>query len=481
MSLFQSFPILVPGAEKSSNVVKVVSPYDLSEIGEVETGGSDVVDLALRNAEQVFADRSQWLSGEKRIAVLERLVTLIEERQDAIAVEAAREGGKPLVDSRVEVARAIDGIKYTICALRTESGVEIPMGLTKSSENRIAFTTKEPIGVVVAVSAFNHPVNLIVHQIIPAIALGCPVIVKPATDTPLSCMTLVQLVREAGLPEKWCQGIVTSDRDSATKLVCDPRVAFFSFIGSGEVGWSLKSQLAPGTRCALEHGGVAPVVIAKDADLEDALPLLTKGGFYHAGQVCVSVQRIYAHKSIAASLAERLSENAQKLHVGDPTKEDTEVGPLIRPKEVTRVESWVNQAIEEGATLLCGGKKLNDTCYQPTVLLDPSDESLVSTGEVFGPVVCVYSFEDIDDAISRANSLPFSFQAAVFTSSIDTAMYVQSRISAATVMVNDHTAFRVDWMPFAGHKQSGYGTGGIPFTMEDMCSEKLIVIRSKAL
>ncbi len=400
---------------------------------------------------------------------------------DETLLEAAREGGKPLIDSRVEVVRAIDSVELCIETLRTDSGSVIPMRINAASAGRLAVTRHEPIGVVVAVSAFNHPLNLIAHQVGPAVASGCPVIVKPAGDTPLSCMRFVQILREAGLPEEWCQPLVTANREVAEALVTDERVAFFSFIGSAQVGWGLRSRLAPGTRAALEHGGPAPVILAADADLDVAVPSILKGGFYHAGQVCVSVQRVFAHESIARDVAERLAEGASKLVVGDPTDPATEVGPLIRPREVTRVAEWVDEAREKGAEVLSGGEALSGTCYKPTVLLDPPDDARVSREEIFGPVVCVFSFSDADDAVRRANALPFAFQASVFTRDLDTAMRVYARLDASAVMVNDHTAFRVDWMPFAGLRRSGLGVGGIPYTMEEMQIEKMIVIRSPEL
>jgi len=314
-----------------------------------------------------------------------------------------------------------------------------------------------------------------VHQVGPALAAGCPSIVKPAGDTPLSCLRFVEILYEAGLPREWCQPLVIGDSALATRLVSDQRVGFFSFIGSGRVGWMLRSKLAPGTRCALEHGGAAPAIVAADADLDDAVPKLVKGGFYHAGQVCVSVQRIFAHRSIAETLARRIAQQAIGLKVGDPTSDRTEVGPLIRKQEVARVEAWVREAVDGGAVLVCGGKRLSDSCYEPTVLLEPPGHSKVSTEEVFGPVVCVYAYDDLDEAIGRANALPVAFQAAVFTRDQATAMHAYARLDASAVMVNDHTAFRVDWMPFAGLRESGLGVGGIPYTFRDMQIEKMFV------
>ena len=402
-------------------------------------------------------------------------------KAEYLAVESAREGGKPLMDSRHEVARAIDGVKLCVEALRNQSGTEIPMGISRSSVQRLAFTSHEPIGVVVAVSAFNHPLNLIVHQVGPAIAAGCPVVVKPSEDTPLSCMRFIKILREAGLPDEWCQPVVTEGRETSQALVTDKRVGFFSFIGSASVGWMLRSKLAPGTRCGLEHGGVAPVIVAKDADIATALPALAKGAFYHAGQVCVSVQRIFVHESIAKKLANGLAREAKAMKVGDPTKATTDVGPLIRPGEVDRVDEWVQEAKAGGAKVLSGGKRLSKTCYPPTVLYDPPAKARVSTNEVFGPVVCVYPYRNIDQAIKRANSLDVSFQAAVFTGDLDTAAHCYRQLDASAVMVNDHTAFRVDWMPFAGLRHSGHGVGGIHHTMHEMQIEKMMVLKSSAL
>ncbi len=474
------FKLLVPGASANGKV-DVVAPFDGAHIASIETGGSDAVEIALATADALYRDRKNWLTAETRINILDKTAEIMQSRFEELAVEAAREGGKPLIDSRVEVARAIDGVKNCIEVLRTEHGEEIPMQKNAASMNRLAFTTLEPIGVVVAVSAFNHPLNLAIHQVCPAVAAGCPVIIKPAEDTPLSCMRLLQILHEAGLPPGWAQGIVTDGHESAEALVSDRRVGFFSFIGSARVGWMLRSKLAPGARCALEHGGVAPVIVAADADLDDTIPLLAKAGFYHAGQVCVSVQRVYAHRSIARQLAEKIAEAGNNMKVGDPTLADTDVGPLIRHNETDRIHQWVSEAIEQGAECLSGGNKITDSTYQPTVLFNAPDDATISRNEIFGPVIQVYEFDDIDDAIARANSLEVSFQAAVFSTNINTCLHAFRQLNGSAIMVNDHTAFRVDWMPFAGLKVSGHGVGGIPHTFRDMQIEKMMVMRSAAL
>lgn len=456
--------------------LEVVNPFNLNPIGELPADPWEVVDGYLAKADALYRNRSGWMKPHERAAILHRAMEIMVERKEHLAFQIADEGGKPLMDARVEVDRAINGMELCIHEMGSMKGTEIPMGLSPAGDGRIAWTTREPIGVVVAISAFNHPLNLIVHQVAPAVATGCPVIVKPSGDTPLSCFEFVSILHEAGLPEDWCRA-TCAPRDAAEKMVTDPRVAFFSFIGSAGVGWSLRSKLAPGTRCALEHGGAAPVIVDATADIDAAVPSLTKGGFYHSGQVCVSVQRVFVHSSIIGELSEKLTKSVKALKVGNATDETVECGPLIRPREVDRVAEWVEEARAGGATVLCGGEKLSDTTYAPTLLLNPSVDATISRKEVFGPVVCLYSYDDVDDAIAQANSLEVAFQAAVYTNDLKSAMHTYQNIDASAVMVNDHSAFRTDWMPFAGLRSSGHGVGGIPYTMHEMTHEKMIVIK----
>ena len=433
-------------------------------------------------AYSLFRGRAGWLSIPERVDVLGKAAAIMESQVEELTLLAASEGGKPYADSKVEVIRAIDGVHLCIENLRGHAGSVIPIGTTQCDSRALGDSRrKKPVGVVVAVSAFNHPLNLIVHQVGPAVATGCPVVVKPAADTPLSCLRFVEILHEAGLPKAWCQAIVTDDRETAEKLVTDPRVGFFSFIGSARVGWMLRSKLAPGARCALEHGGAAPVILAPPYDVNSILPSVAKGGFYHAGQVCVSVQRVFLPATDAESFANKLADIAGKLVVGPPEDAATEVGPLIRTGEVDRVAEWVDEAVAAGASLLCGGKKISDTCYEPTVLLNPPADARVSSLEIFGPVVCVYGYEDVDAAVAQANALPVAFQAAVYSQDIDVAMRLYKALDASAVMINDHSAFRDDAMPFAGLRESGLGVGGIPYTMEDMQVDKMLVIKSESL
>ncbi|MGB5325061.1 MAG: aldehyde dehydrogenase family protein [Pseudomonadales bacterium] len=473
----EEFGLMLAGPATLVGELDVVNPFTGDIIARVDQCGTAHIEAALALAHQTFKRRSGWLTVQERAAILRRAANIVQSRHEALAAGAASEGGKPLIDSRVEVTRAVEGLNMCAEHIGQHSGDVVPLKHDNAATRRIGFTQREPIGVVVAVSAFNHPLNLIVHQVGAAVAAGCPVIVKPAHDTPLSCMRLVQILREAGLPEAWCQVAIPESIELATQLVSDPRVAFFSFIGSAKVGWMLRSKLAPGTRCALEHGGVAPVIIDRDADLERALPAILKGGFYHAGQVCVSVQRVYLPAGMLDKFARQLAEGAQQLKVGDPLDDSVEVGPLIRAAEVERVHSWIGEAVEQGAKLLCGGKPLENNCYAATVLVNPPADAKVSTQEIFGPLVCLYSYDDVQQAIESANALDVAFQAAVFSQDVDRAFALAGRLDAATVMINDHTAFRQDNMPFAGLRHSGLGVGGIGHTIDDMQIEKLMVLK----
>jgi len=467
------------------NSIDVNNPFDQSLIKSLPISSSAQLESAISKAHDLVENRDNWLPAHQRVEILERVISIMSEQIEELTQLAASEGGKPYIDSKVEVLRAINGVKLAIEHIPQIKGEQIPMGHTASSANRIAYTQREPIGVVASVSAFNHPLNLIVHQTIPALAVGCPVLIKPAALTPLSCFRFVEILSEAGLPDGWCTALLTSREDSE-KMVCDERVNFFSFIGSAKVGWMLQSKLSPGTRSALEHGGAAPVIIDQSMfdstdDTNNMLESLTKGGFYHAGQVCVSVQRVYVHESHAEDFAQALADKADKLIVGDQLDPNTEVGPLITTKEADRVANWVEQAKQSGGKILCGGKRISDSCYAPTVILNPAENADVSQLEIFGPVVCVYSYSDKSEAIDRANGLPFAFQASVFTKLLDDALDTSNRLNATAVMINDHTAFRVDWMPFGGRDSSGIGMGGIQYSMHEMTRDKMLVIKSNVL
>jgi acyl-CoA reductase-like NAD-dependent aldehyde dehydrogenase len=469
-----SAPLRTPNLEIA--MIEVVQAFDREPIAQLQSDDRAAMERKLAVATRLFKDRKAWLKPWQRIEVLHKLAALMQARRDQFALTIAREGGKPYTDALVETDRAIDGVRNAAEALRTRAGQEIPMGPTPASDGRRAWTIQEPIGVVAAISAFNHPLNLVVHQVAPAIATGCPVVVKPAAPTPLSCIEFVKLVQEAGLPEGWVQVFLPEDIALAEAFATDPRVGFLSFIGSARVGWHLRSKLAPGTRCALEHGGAAPVIVDRSADLDRIIEPIVKGGYYHAGQVCVSVQRIYVHADLQDEFIERFAARVEKLKVGDPVLKETEVGPLITPAESDRVQRWIDEATASGARLV-GGGRINASTLVPSILIDPPRDAKVSSLEAFGPVTCVFPFRTLDEAIEQANSLPVAFQSSIFTRDLESALDAAERLDASAVMINDHTAFRVDWMPFAGRHVSGYGVGGIPYTMHEMSAEKMVVFR----
>lgn len=450
--------------------------------------GQPIANVGFMNEAQAFENLETlvrtWREGRvpkvrERMAILRECAERLKKNREPFADLIAWEGGKPLKDARVEVDRAIGSIAWAAEEAGRLAGHEIPMRATAAAAGHVAFTTPEPIGVVLAISAFNHPLNLIAHQIAPAIAAGCPVMVKPASATPLSCLHLLDLLYESGLSPEMALPLI-ADSSVAEKVAESPDVAFLSFIGSHAVGWHLRSILAPGARLALEHGGVAPVMVDESADLKEAVALLVRGAFYHSGQVCVSVQRVYVHETVFEKFSEAFLAAVKNLKVGDPRLDSTDCGPIIRERDLERIEKRVQAAVENGAVLLTGGRRVSDTTYEPTILVDPKIDDSVMTEEIFGPVVCLRRFSDFDTAIEEINSVKWSFQSAIFTRDMDRAMIFAKRVHASAVMINESTTFRVDWMPFRGDGPSGFGTGGIPFTMRDLVKEKMIVVKSPA-
>ena len=467
----------IPGLRaKSPEILPVTSPYSGETVAEVALVDAAGMNRALDVATQAHAAHPHGLPAYERGAILRRLAALVTDHHEDLAMLIAREGGKPLVDARIEVTRAANTVALSAEEATRIGGEEIPMQGTPAAMGRLAFTIKEPIGVIAAVSAFNHPVNLIAHQVAPAVAAGCPVLIKPSPDTALSCMVFMELLREAGLPPEWGMA-VPSTNEVAERLVTSDRIGFFSFVGSAKVGWFLRSKLAPGVRCTLEHGGAAPVILDQGADLDRAIPALLKGGYYHAGQVCVSVQRVFAHVSMRDEVVQRLTEGAAALTVGDATLPETDVGPLIRQREVDRIHEWVEAGKAAGAAVTTGAEPLDHQCYAPTVLTDAPADTPVMTEEIFGPVVVVNSFESLHDAIARVNEVRWSFQAAIFTHDVDRAFVAARGLKGAAVLINDHSAFRVDWMPFAGRGPSGLGVGGVKYGIRDYTEEKMIVVK----
>jgi acyl-CoA reductase-like NAD-dependent aldehyde dehydrogenase len=456
----------------------VCAPWDLMPIAMVgwmtEAQAFENLDTLCRT----FAEQKQPKTHE-RIAILKRAARRLEDRHEQFSDLIAWEGGKPLKDARAEVTRAISSLEYAAEEAERLNGTELPMRATKAASGRIAFTYPEPIGVVLAISAFNHPLNLIIHQVAPAIAVGCPVMIKPASETPLSCLHFLEILYEAGLPPEMCLPLVC-ENEVSEKLARSSKIGFLTFIGSAKVGWHLRSVLAPGTRFSLEHGGSAPVLVDASADLELVIPTLIKGGYYHAGQVCVSVQRIFVHEDVRTEFQAKFVAAVKALQTGNPRLLATDCGPIIRRRDLDRIDDWVSAAVKGGAELLTGGDRIGETCFEPTVLANAKDADQVMKDEIFGPVVCLQTFREISEGVAKANSVDWRFQSAVFSNDLERALQAVRLLRASAVMVNDATTFRVDWMPFRGDGPSGFGTGGIPYSMRDLVSEKLVVIKSPA-
>jgi acyl-CoA reductase-like NAD-dependent aldehyde dehydrogenase len=455
----------------------VYSPNDGSLVTTFqEATPEDINDLlsATKKIQKTIA----LLRPYERAKILRTASEFLKSESDFLAMIIATEGGKPLKDAKVEAQRAAATLE--LCAeetLRLEGEV-IPMERTPFGKDHLSFTLRDPIGPVLAISAFNHPLNLIAHQVGCAIAAGCSVVLKPAPATPVSAYLLTEALHKAGLPEHGVR-VVLAEIPLIQKLVSSSVFDFVSFIGSAGVGWELRKILAPGTRLSLEHGGQAPAIVREDADIEEAVKSLLKGAFYHAGQVCISTQAIYVHENIYPDFLHKFRKAADELIVGPATDEKTDVGPLIRPGEVARLQEWIKEALKEGARLVTGNiVSGNSKQYlSPTILSEVPRNCSLMKEEAFGPVVCINSYKDLDELLSYINQNDYIFEAALFTRDITQAFRIAKEISTMTFVINNHTAFRVDQMPFGGHKRSGLGMGGVKYAIDEMTRIKQIIVK----
>lgn len=453
--------------------LEVTNPSGGELIKRLICDTAQTVEEKIQLCHQQHLDIKSRLPVAQRIKILEEVLNKILHHQTELAMLIAIEGGKPLADALVEVERASFGIKLAIGYLLSEGVTTTPIN-TYAAANKYEMTvTHQPIGPVIAISAFNHPLNLVTHQIVSAFSAGCPCIIKPAAETPLSCIKLVELFMQSGTPPGWIDYVITTNNGLAERMVTDPRFAFFSFIGSAKVGWYLRSKLPPGTRCALEHGGIAPAFVDESADMEAAITSLVKGAYYHAGQVCVSTQRIFIAKPIFQQFKQAFCEEVSQLVVGDANNHSTQVGPLIRASEVERIDSWVKEAQQMGAEISAGGKPISGQYYAPTVLSNAPTIATINRQEAFGPVCSLMPYSDLDAQISSLNNEPYSFHSAVFSDSQKVIQQLYAHLQTGCLMVNEHTAFRHDAMTFAGLKQSGLGAGGMPKSIHHMQVEKL--------
>ncbi|MFN7160810.1 MAG: aldehyde dehydrogenase family protein [Candidatus Gracilibacteria bacterium] len=471
-----SFSLFIKDAKSTGTIVEIKSPYDGALVGKVEKADSAALEKALKNAADSFENIMKTMPAWKRAEILYKVADLMKEHHEDLSQTIAQEGGKPLKDAKVEITRAINTVRMSGNEALQMNGEQLTMDRAAGTENHLAFTIREPIGPVLAISAFNHPVNLICHQVATAFAAGNSVIVKPASQTPLSCLKLAKLFQEAGLPDGVLNVAIVGGADTE-QLVKDSRIRFITFIGSGKVGWEIEKTKHEGTRLSLEHGGTACAIVDSSADIEKILPGLVRGSFYHAGQVCVSTQNIYVHESKYEEVLSKMVEKAKLLKVGAATDEDTDIGPIISKKEQERILSWIQEAKAQGARIELGGNAVGDSCIDATILTSTSMKMKVMNAEVFGPVVNIIPFSDIEAVIKEINATPFSFQAAVYAQDINTALNTAKKIDAKACIINDPSTFRVDWMPFGGAKESGLGVGGVRSSMHEMSQEKLIIVK----
>jgi acyl-CoA reductase-like NAD-dependent aldehyde dehydrogenase len=450
---------------------EVRSPYDGSVVARVAKGGSREARTAIDAAERAMASP---LPAHERAAILDRTARLVGERSEEIARTISSEAGKPMKAARVEVARATSTFTMAAVEARKLAGDVVPMDASAAGSGKVALTLRVPIGVVGAISPFNFPFNLVAHKIAPALAAGCAVVLKPASQTPLSALLLAELETEAGLPAGWLNVVCGSAAEIGDVLVEDERVTLITFTGSAGVGWKLRER-APRKRVNLELGNATPVIVAADADLDDAATRLAANAFSFAGQSCISVQRIYVQRGRYDDFVAAFLPKVEALKVGDPADDDTDVGPVIDEDARTRIAEWIGEAADAGASLLTGGEE--NGLLKPTVIANVSDDAKVSCEEVFGPVVVLNAFDSIDEALARANGTRFGLQAGIFTSSLDTALHAADGLEFGGVLVNEAPTFRSDQMPYGGIKASGNTKEGPAYAVREMTEERLVVIQ----
>lgn len=460
--------------EGSDEHLPVVAPWDGTVLAEMAVGGPDDVDRAVSYARSSVGELGP---ASVRAGVLDRAAGLLVARREALAETIAWEAAKPLRAAQLEVDRAVETLRHSASAARTLHGDVVPMDAHPAGDGYLGFTLREPAGVVAAITPFNFPLNLVAHKLGPALAAGCPVVLKPAEKTPLSAVALVEILLESGAPDGALQLVSGTGATVGSHLASHPDVDVVTFTGSADVGHRLAAQTAPGTAVLLELGSPAPLVVERDADLTTAVGRIVAGGFGHAGQSCVSVQRVLVHEAVREEVADRLAPLVDQLVVGDPLHAATDVSCLIDVAAARRVESWVEEAADAGAKVLVGGDR-DGAVVVPTVVVDVPPATRLWTEEVFGPVVALATFGSTDEAIATISSGPDLIQAGVFTGSFSTAMTYVRRLRAGSVLINESPTFRLDHMPYGGLGAAGNTREGPAATLYELTREKLVVLRA---
>jgi acyl-CoA reductase-like NAD-dependent aldehyde dehydrogenase len=457
----------------SGSSIDVVDPFQRKVIGRIPACTSVEVDRAVAQARGALKrGLPQW----QRAKILDAAAVRLAARREEFAQLIARESAKPIRTARIEVDRAVGTFEFSAAEARKLAGEMIPMEALAAGEGKIGFTLRVPVGVIGAIAPFNFPLNLVVHKVGPAIAAGCPIILKPASQTPFTSIALAEmLIDECGLPSDWLHVVTGGGSTVGNALVDHPDIALITFTGSPEVGWSIRSR-APRKKVGLELGNNAPIVIEADGDWRTAAAKIRLAGFSHAGQSCISTQRIFVHSSIAAEFTSELISQVSTLVVGDPLDEATEVSALISLAERDRVASWIHEATTQGATIACGGTLDENGVLLPTIILNAHPEMKVCSHEVFGPVVTVTTYDEVGDALEMANDSDFGLQAAIFTSRIDTALQAIKTLDFGGVVVNDVPTFRADQQPYGGVRDSGNTREGPAYSVKEMTEIRMVML-----
>ena len=460
-------------ASSTGDEIVVRSPFDGHEIDRVPSCGAEEVTRAVALA--TTARREHTLAPWERAEILDRAAHLLAQRTEEFARIIAEEAAKPIKTARVEAKRAVSTFTFASVEARRLAGEMVPLDASDVGAGKLGFTLRLPIGVVGAISPFNFPLNLVAHKLAPAIAAGCPVVLKPASQTPLSAIALAELLLdECGLPSGHLNVVTGSGGSVGNAIVDDPDIALITFTGSPEVGWGIKSR-APHKKVGLELGNNAPVIIEPDGDVSTAAAKIAVAGFSHAGQSCISTQRVYLHESIADAFLDEIVPKVEALVVGDPLDEATDVSALISGGERERVETWIDEAVAAGAKVVTGGVERNGV-LAPTVLTNVQADMKVCSQEVFGPVVAVQTYRDVDDAFRLANDTRYGLQAAIFTRDLPLALRAARELDFGGVLVNEVPTWRTDQMPYGGVRDSGNTREGPHYAVHEMTETRLVVL-----
>lgn len=450
----------------------LLSPYNREVIAQIPMATDEDVDWAIDAADSAREVMAR-MPAHQRASILEKLARLLDERSDEAARIISLESAKPITTARGEVARTVQTYKFAAEEAKRIYGETIPLDAAPGGENRLAYTRREPLGIIGAITPFNFPMNLVAHKVGPAIAAGNTVVLKPASQTPLSAYFIAELLQESGLPAGALNVVTGSGRTVGDRIVTDDRVSMVTFTGSPAVGIALRSK-AGLKRVTLELGSNAAVIIDRDVDLNKAIPRCVMGAFSNQGQVCISLQRIYVHEEVYELFVQRFVEATNKLKLGDPLDPSTDVSALISSSDVERTIAWIEEAKLHGATIAAGGTS-EEYVLRPTVILNADRALKVSCQEVFAPIVIVNKVQTIEEAIFQVNHSRYGLQAGIYTNNVHTALDAADRLHVGGVIINDVPTFRVDHMPYGGVKESGTGREGIKYAIEEMTEMKLVI------